>query len=463
MQVSVESTSALERRMTVGVPAERIETEVAKRLQQTARRVKVPGFRPGKVPMSVIRQRYEASARQEAFGDLIQETFYEAIVQEKLNPAGAPSVEPKAYEKGKDLEYVATFEVFPEFEVKGLEDIQVERLQSEVADSDLDNMLEILRKQNTRYEEADREAANDDQVTIDFVGKIDGEAFQGGSANGTQLVLGSGRMIPGFEEGLVGAKAGEERVLNLTFPEDYQNLDLAGKTAEFTVKVTKVSAPQLPEMNEEFFAQFGVQESTLEGFRAEVRKNMDRELRQAIKNKVKNQVMDGLIAANPIEVPAALINSEVDRLRVQAVQQFGGNIKPDQLPAELFTEQAKRRVVLGLIIAEMVKQFELKPDDERVRALIEEMASAYQEPEQVVAWYYQNEQQLNEVRSVVLEEQVVDTVLEKAKVTDKQVSYEDAVKPAEAPQAALSLPASNHISQPRAGLCVLRQDHPDRE
>ncbi|WP_312272455.1 trigger factor [Pseudomonas sp.] len=436
MQVSVESTSALERRMTVGVPAERIETEVAKRLQQTARRVKVPGFRPGKVPMSVIRQRYEASARQEAFGDLIQETFYEAIVQEKLNPAGAPSVEPKAYEKGKDLEYVATFEVFPEFEVKGLEDIQVERLQSEVADSDLDNMLEILRKQNTRYEEVDREAANDDQVTIDFVGKIDGEAFQGGSANGTQLVLGSGRMIPGFEEGLVGAKAGEERVLNLTFPEDYQNLDLAGKTAEFTVKVTKVSAPQLPEMNEEFFAQFGVQESTLEGFRAEVRKNMDRELRQAIKNKVKNQVMDGLIAANPIEVPAALINSEVDRLRVQAVQQFGGNIKPDQLPAELFTEQAKRRVVLGLIIAEMVKQFELKPDDERVRALIGEMASAYQEPEQVVAWYYQNEQQLNEVRSVVLEEQVVDTVLEKAKVTDKQVSYEDAVKPAEAPQAA---------------------------
>jgi trigger factor len=436
MQVSVESTSALERRMTVGVPAERIETEVNKRLQQTARRVKVPGFRPGKVPMSVIRQRYEASARQEAFGDLIQETFYEAIVQEKLNPAGAPSVEPKAYEKGKDLEYIATFEVFPEFQVAGLEDIQVERLQSDVADSDLDNMLEILRKQNTRFETVEREAANDDQVTIDFVGKVDGEVFQGGSATGTQLVLGSGRMIPGFEEGLVGAKAGEERVLNLTFPEDYQNLELAGKTAEFAVKVTQVAAPQLPEMNEEFFSLFGVQETTLEGFRAEVRKNMDRELRQAIKNKIKNQVMDGLIAANPIEVPAALINSEVDRLRVQAVQQFGGNIKPDQLPAELFTEQAKRRVVLGLIIAEMVKQFELKPDDGRVRAMIEEMASAYQEPEQVVTWYYQNEQQLNEVRSVVLEEQVVDTVLEKAKVTDKQVSYEEAVKPAEAPQAA---------------------------
>lgn len=240
-------------------------------------------------------------------------------------------------------------------------------------------------------------------------------------------------MIPGFEDGLVGAKAGEERVVNVTFPEDYQNLDLAGKAAEFTITVNSVSAPQLPELNEEFFAQFGIKESTLEGFRTEVRKNMERELRQAIKTKVKNQVMDGLLAANPIEVPKALLENEVNRLRVQAVQQFGGNIKPEQLPAELFEEQAKRRVVLGLIVAEVVKQFELKPDDTKVREMIEEMASAYQEPEQVIAWYYKNDQQLNEVRSVVLEEQVVDTVLQKATVTDKSVSYEDAVKPAQAP------------------------------
>ncbi|AXA66599.1 trigger factor [Pseudomonas oryzihabitans] len=436
MQVSVENTSALERRMTIGVPAERIETEVNKRLQQTARRAKVPGFRPGKVPMSVIRQRYEASARQEALGDLIQETFYEAVVEQKLNPAGAPAVEPKVFEKGKDLEYVATFEVFPEFEVKGLDGIEIERQDASVEDADIDKMLDVLRKQGTRYEAVDRAAANDDQLTLDFVGTQDGEAFAGGSAEGTKLVLGSGRMIPGFEDGLVGAKAGDERVLDLTFPEDYQNLDLAGKAAQFKITVKEVAAPELPELNEAFFKQFGVEETTVEGFRAEVRKNMDRELRQALKTKVKNQVMDGLLAANQIDVPAALISNEVDRLRVQAVQQFGGNIQPEQLPAELFSEQAKRRVLLGLIIAEMVKQFELKPDDARVRELIEEMAAAYQEPEQVVKWYYQNEQQLNEVRSVVLEEQVVDTVLKQAKVTDKQVSYEDAVKPAEAPQAA---------------------------
>ncbi|TBU73936.1 trigger factor [Pseudomonas daroniae] len=436
MQVSVESTSALERRMSITVPAERIETQVNKRLQQTAQKAKIPGFRPGKVPMSVIRQRFEADARQEAVGDVIQSSFYEAIAEQKLTPAGQPSVEPKVLEKGKDLEFIATFEVFPEIKVGGLEGIAIERQQADVADSDVDNMLDILRKQNTRFEAVERAAEKDDQLNIDFVGKIDGEAFAGGSATGTQLVLGSGRMIPGFEDALIGAKAGEERVINPTFPEDYQNLDLAGKTAEFTVTVNSVSAPQLPELNDEFFTLFGIKEGGLEGFRTEVRKNMERELRQAIKSKIKNQVMDGLLAANPVDVPKALIANEVNNLRVQAVQQFGGNIKPDQLPAELFEEQAKRRVSLGLIVAEVVKQFELKPDDARVRELIQEMASAYQEPEQVVAWYYKNDQQLNEVRSVVLEEQVVDTVLQKANVTDKSVSYEEAVKPAEAPQAA---------------------------
>ncbi|MCF5673188.1 trigger factor, partial [Pseudomonas syringae] len=228
MQVSVENTSALERRMTIGVPAERIETEVNKRLQQTARKAKIPGFRPGKVPMSVIRQRYEDGARQEALGDLIQATFYEAVVEQKLNPAGAPAVEPKSFEKGKDLEYVATFEVFPEFTVAGFETITVERLSADVADSDLDNMLEVLRKQNVRFEVTDRAAQNEDHLYIDYVGMVDSEVFAGGFAAAAQLVLGTGRMIPGFEDGLVGAKAGEERVLNVTFPEDYQNLELAG-------------------------------------------------------------------------------------------------------------------------------------------------------------------------------------------------------------------------------------------
>ena len=437
MQVSVETTSGLERRMTVGIPADRIENEVNKRLQQTAKRARVDGFRPGKVPMSVIRKRFGASAHQEVIGEVIQSSFYEAVMQEKLNPAGAPSVEPKSMEEGKDFEYIATFEVYPEVTLAGFEGISVERPESEVTDADVDTMLDTLRKQNTRFEAVERAAENGDQVTIDFVGKIDGEAFQGGTANGTNLVLGSGRMIPGFEEGLVGAKAGDSLTLNVTFPEDYQNLDLAGKAAEFETTVQEVAAPALPELDDEFFAQFGVTEGGLDGFRAEVRKNMERELRQAIKTKVKAQVMDGLLESNTVEVPKALISSEIDRLREQAVQQFGGgNFNASQLPAELFEEQAKRRVSLGLIVAEVVKQNDIKPDNDRVRAMVEELASAYQEPEQVVNWYYQNEQQLGEIQSVVLEEQVVDTVLQKAQVTDKKVAYEEAVKPAQPAQVA---------------------------
>lgn len=437
MQVSVETTSGLERRMTVGIPAERIDNEVNKRLQQTARRARVDGFRPGKVPMSVIRKRFGDSARQEVIGEVIQSSFFEAVTQEKLTPAGAPSVEPKQLEEGKDFEYIATFEVYPEVTLADFSAIKVERIESEVTDADLDNMLEILRKQNTSFNAVEREAANDDQLTLDFVGRIDGEEFQGGTATDTQLVLGSGRMILGFEEGLVGAKAGETRTLKVTFPEEYQNQDLAGKAAEFEATVKEVAEPVLPELNDEFFAQFGVDEGGLEAFRTEVRKNMDRELRQAIKTKIKGQVMDGLLETNQVDVPKAMLSNEVDRLRVQAVQQFGGaSIKPEQLPAELFEEQAKRRVALGLVVAEIVKQHELKPDEDRVRAMIEEMASAYQEPEQVINWYYQNEQQLGEVQSVVLEEQVVDTVLQKAQVTDKQVPYEEAVKPAQPAAAA---------------------------
>ena len=435
MQVSVETTSGLERRMTIGVPADRIESEVNKRLQQTAQRAKVDGFRPGKVPMSVIRKRYGASAHQEVIGEVIQSTFYEAIMQEKLTPAGAPNVEPKSMEEGKDFEYTATFEVYPEITLAEFDGIKVERLESEVTDADLDTMLETLRKQNTRFETVERAAQNDDQLTIDFVGKVDGEAFQGGTADDSNIVLGSGRMIPGFEEGLVGAKADDSLTLNVTFPEDYQNLDLAGKAAEFDVTVKAVAEPALPELNEEFFAQFGVSEGGIEGFRAEVRKNMERELNQAIKTKVKAQVMDGLLETNTVDVPKALVANEIDRLREQAVQQFGGsNIQASQLPAELFEEQAKRRVSLGLVVAEAVKKNDIKPDNDRVRTMIEELAAAYQEPEQVINWYYQNEQQLGEIQSVVLEEQVVDTVLQKAQVTDKKVAYEEAVKPAQPAQ-----------------------------
>lgn len=435
MQVSVENTSTLERRMTISVPADRIESEVNKRLQQTARRANIPGFRPGKVPMSVIRQRYDATARQEAMGDLIQESFYQAVSEQKLNPVGLPSVEPKDYEAGQDFEYIATFEVFPEFTVDGLENISIERLQAEVTDADMEKMISVLQKQHARYETVEREAKNEDQVNIDFVGTIDGEVFAGGSAKGTLLVLGSGRMIPGFEEGIVGARAGEERTIDVTFPDDYQNQDLAGKTAQFAITVNTVAEAKMPELDETFFGLFGMKDVDFDGFRSEVRKNMERELKQAIRNRIKTQVMDGLIETNPIEVPQALVQDEINRLRQQAVQRFGGNMNPEQIPANLFEEQAKRRVALGLLVAELVKQLELKADESKVRELIEELASAYQEPEQVVSWYYQNESQMNEVRSVVLEDLVVDTILEKAQVKDAQVSYEEAIKPAETAQA----------------------------
>ena len=434
MQVSVENTTAIERRMSITVPADRIETAVDKRLQQTAKKAKVNGFRPGKAPMKEIKRRFGADAREEAIDEVIQTSFYEAVTDHKLNPASSPSIEPKSLEPGRDFEYVAVFEVFPEFTVVGLEEIAVERLSAEVTGADLDNMQEILRKQHTTFEVVDRTAKNEDQLIIDFAGTVDGKKFAGSTAKGIQLVLGSNRMIRSFEEGMVGAKAGEERVLNLTFPADYQNLDLAGKDVEFTVTVNSVSEPNKPELNESLFAKFGIKDADIEVFRTEVRKNMDREMDKAIKSKVKSQIMDGLLSSNPIEVPKALISNEVNRLRVQSIKQFSGNIKPDQLPFEIFEEQAKRRVAMGLVVAKVAKQFDLKPDEHRVGEMIQEMSSAYQDPEQFVSWYYKNDQKMNEIRSVVLEEKVVDTILQKAKITEKVVSYEEVVIPLKAAQ-----------------------------
>ena len=432
MQVSVESTSAIERRMTIGVPAERFESEVNKRLQRTAKQARIPGFRPGKAPMNIIRQRYEAGVREEVMNDVIGSSYFEALQEQKLNPAGTPTIEPKVFEKDKDFEFVATFEVYPEFEVSGLDSIEIERLQAEVTDGDIDNMIDVLRKQNTRYAEVERSAENGDQVNIDFVGKLDGEVFAGGSAEGFDLVLGSGNMIPGFEEPLIGSKAGDEKVVTPTFPENYQNLDLAGKKAEFTVKINAVKAPTEPELDDEFFALFGHTEGGLEAFREEIKKNMQRELKAALKNKVKTQAFDALLENNKIELPKAPVEADINSLRQQAVQQFGGNINPEQLPADMFAAQAERRVALGLIVGQMIKQFDIKVEDDAVRAVVEEMAAAYQEPQQVIDWYYKNDKQLEEVRASVLEDQVVEHILGKAKVADKQVSYDEAVKPAAA-------------------------------
>ena len=438
MQVSVETTSGLERKMTVNVPSDRVDNEVAKRLKDTAKRVRIDGFRPGKVPMAEVKRRYGLGIRQEVLSELTRSTYFEAVMQEKLNPAGAPSIEPSEDATEDNFSYVATFEVYPEIEPQGLEAIEVTRPVADIQDADVDEMIEILRKQQASWEEVEREAQDGDQVTIDYVGTKDGEEFDGGKAENAPLVLGSNSFIPGFEEGLVGAKAGEEKVLDLTFPEEYQNEDLAGAAVQFTVNVKAVSEQKLAEMNEEFYARFGIEGADDEAFRAEVKKNMERELDQAVTNKVKTQVMDGLVAQNQVEIPSALVTEEIDRMREQAVQQFGGaqgGFDPKSLPAEMFQDQAKKRVQVGLVVAEVIKAKGLEASDEKVNAKLEEMAAVYQEPQQVIDWYQNNPEQLNQLKAVVLEELVVDTVLEVAKVEEKTMSYQDAVKPEGQPEA----------------------------
>lgn len=433
MQVSVETTSALERQMTITVPAARIEQDVEKRVQQTARSVRLDGFRPGKVPMKVVKQRYGAGIRQDVLGDVVQQSFIQAVQQEKITPAGGPKIEFKTDKEGEDFQFVATFEVYPEVKLADFSAVEIEKQTSEVADADLDQMIETLRKQQASWTAVERAAEDGDQLKIDFEGFVDGEAFEGGKAEGMDLILGSNSMIPGFEDGLKGVKAGDDVELNVTFPEEYHAENLKGKAAVFKTKVQSVSAPELPELNEAFFSKFGLEATDLDSFRAEVRTNMERELKNALKMKLKDQVFSKLVEVNGIEVPAALVSSEIDNLRKQAVQQFGGgaNIDFNMLPKEMFEDQAKRRVTVGLLVQEVIKANEIKADDERVRATVEELAQTYQEPQQVIDWYYSNDDMLNQVKSLVLEDQVVDQLLSSAKVTEKAVAYEDAIKPAQ--------------------------------
>lgn len=428
MQVSVETTFGLERRLTVAVPAAAIESEVTQRLQRLARTQRIDGFRPGKAPMSVIQKRFGGYVRQEVVGDVIQRHYYEAVVQEKLNPAGTPSISLKG-ETPEALEFVATFEVYPEFKVEGLSSIEVEKTVAAVGDADLDKMLETLRKQRGVWKDVERAAADGDRLVIDFVGKIDGEAFDGGSATGFNLVLGSKSMIPGFEDGLLGKTAGEAVELNVSFPEDYHHKPVAGKPAQFAVTVQKVQGLELPALDAKFASLFNV--DSIDALRAEVRKNMERELGNVLKNKVKAQVLDGLSKANAVDLPKALIANEIHALREQAANQYRGGRggKLPELPDALFEEQAKRRVSLGLIMAELIKQYELKADADKVRATVENLASAYEHPEEVVNWYYGNRDQLSGIESLVLEDTVIEKVLGEAKVTEKQSSFDEVMNP----------------------------------
>jgi trigger factor len=437
MQVFIETTSGLERRLTVGVPAERVENEVNNRLQKAAKNVRLDGFRPGKVPMRVIKQRYGAGVRQEVLGEVMSQSFYEAVTQENLRPAGQPSIEPKVLEEGKDLEFVATFEIFPEIKLADMAGFEVERPSAEVNDADIDDMIEIFRKQQGSQEVVDRAAAEGDHVKLDYVGTRDGEAFEGGSAEDSDLELGSGRMIPGFEDGIVGMAAGDEKTLALSFPEDYHNEELKGAAVEFSITLHSVSEQVAAPMDDELFQKYGVEEGGEEQFRKEIAENMRRELATAVKNRVKRQVMDAIISANESqEVPKALIDQEIGTMRKQMFQQFGGagteNMDLESLlPAEMFQEQAEHRVKLGLLLNEYITSAGMKADADKVRESIEEIASTYQDPTEVVEWYYSNQEQLSGVESMVLEDQAVQQLLEQAKITDEACTYQEAIAKAQ--------------------------------
>ncbi|WP_017220331.1 trigger factor [Moritella dasanensis] len=427
MQVSVETTQGLERRLTITVPAATVSKEIDNRLRGLAKTQRIDGFRPGKVPAKVIKKRFGAAVAEEVAGEIMQRNFYEAIVAEKLNLAGAPTLEPAAVKEGEDFSFTATLEVYPEFEVAGIEAMTIEKSVSSVTEADVDGMIETLRKQHAEWVTADRAAEANDQVKVNFNGSIDGEEFEGGKAEDFTLAMGQGRMIPGFEEGIVGKSAGEEFTVEVTFPEEYHAENLKGKTASFAITLNAVEAQELPEINAEFVGKFGVEDGTLESLKAEISKNMSRELEQAIKADTKTKVLDALVASNDIDVPAALVKQEIVTLREQAMQRFGQMAPQNapELPDELFTEQASRRVRIGLVLGEFIKVNEITADDARVQDMIASMASAYEDPAEVIAHYKDNEQALENVRNVAVEDQAIDLVLEKANVSEKEVAFEE--------------------------------------
>jgi trigger factor len=427
MQVSVEETGSLERRLNVAVPQERIEKEVQSRLQRLSRTAKVKGFRPGKVPMKVVAQQYGRQVRDEVVGEVIQASYFEAINQEKLQPAGMPSIEPKVLEEGRDLEYTATFEVMPKVELAEVAGAKLEKAVAEVSDEDLDKMLENLRQQRTSWKEVKRKAKKGDRLNIDFKGTIDGEEFAGNSGKNVPITIGSGRMIDGFEKGLTGAKAGEELTLDLQFPEEYPHKEVAGKPVQFQVKVNAVEAPELPELDEEFAKSFGIGDGSLESLRQEVRQNMERELKQALAGRNKQAAMDKLMELNKVEVPAALVDQEAEGLKRQMMQQMytpQGKSGVD-LDASMFREQAERRVTLGLVLSELIKSREIKVSEEQLRAKVEEIAATYEKPEEVVKWYYSDKKRLSEVESLALEDAVVDWVFAQGDVSEKMSSFDE--------------------------------------
>ena len=425
MQVSVESTGALERRIEVQVPAERVEKAIDDRLKSMSRTVRLKGFRPGKVPVQVVRQQFGQQVRQEVLGDVMQSSFAEAVTQEKLNPAYRPRIEPISMEQGSDLKYRAVFEIFPQITLAGADSLQVERPVAEVGTADVDAMIQNLQQQRVTYVPVDREARDTDRVTIDFEGTVDGQPFEGGKGEAVPIVLGAGRMLADFEAGLQGVRSGDQKTVELTFPANYGAANLAGKRASFAVKVNSVEEQKLPELDDEFCKSYGVEEGGIERLRMEVEENMRRELAEAVRSRVKKQIMDGLLAANPLELPKSLVEQQVRELQLDAGRRMGAK-DVSQLPsAESMLEPAKRRVALSLLINEVIKTANINLDQAKVQTRFEELAQQFPDAAQAVQQYRGNPQIRRQMEATVLEDQVVDWLLERAKVSDKQSTFKE--------------------------------------
>ena len=427
MQVSIETTVGLERRMKVQVPAERVEREVEQRLKSLGKRAKLNGFRPGKIPFDVVKQRFGSEVRQEVLNDLLRDTCSEALAQQKVNPAGGPRIDTVNSTPGKDLEYTATFEVYPEIQLQGLEGIAVEKPVAEITAADVDAMLDNLRHQRARWESVTRNAQKGDRLLVDFEGLIDGQGFAGGKGEKALVVLGENRMLKDFEAGLNGVHAGEQRDFDVHFPDDYQIKETAGKTARFHTQVHRVEAQVLPELDEEFCKSFGVAEGGLEKLRAEVTSNMQREMADTVRSRMKAQVLNALLAANPLTLPKALLDEEIEHLRQDALARMGikDTKRSVDLPNELFKEQATRRVALGLIIGEIITQQQLRLDAKRVEQRLERMAEDYSSPSEALRSLRSNAGVMRQIEGLVLEDQAVDWLLEKAAITDKPTSFRE--------------------------------------
>ncbi len=426
MQVSVESTGNIERKLSIVIPAERIDGEVDTRLKSMRSRVKIDGFRPGKVPMSVVSQQYGDSVYQEVVGEIFQSTFYEAAEQEKLKVAGMPKIDATTVEAGKDLEYTATFDIYPQFKIADVSKMEVKRPTVKIVAADVDEMIETLRTQQKGWKEVKRAAKDGDLLVIDFDGKLDGETFDGGAAEDFSVELGSGRMLADFEKALIGMKVGATKEADVTFPEEYPAENLKGKTAKFMLKVKTVSAPDLPKVDKEFIKKFGIEDGTEKSFKAEIKSNMERELEQRIKSRVKQSVMEGLHDIHKIDLPTTLVKDEIQQVRNEMAQNSQG-ADLSTLPDDMFEEQAARRVKLGLIVGEVITVNKLEKDQSKVDEMLQSLAASYEDPQALIEYYQTNQQAMQTIEASVMEEMIVDWVLDKAKIKDEKMKFSELV------------------------------------